>query len=150
MRIHPAYAMVLMFGGTLLAAQSPAPAKDPKDPDAKPITLSGCVGRGGVTPSQFSLADDAGFPVYHLVGTDVRKYFGQRVEIVGGVPPPASKKLVIAGGLRPSANVAGQAGDMDPVQAATAAQGGAAGPGVVQLPEFRVKSVRPVSGSCPS
>jgi hypothetical protein len=156
MRIHLAMAVAILCGGTLSLAQTqtppPAsqtpPAKDTsKGADDKPITLSGCVGRTGVTPSQFSLSDDAGQPVYHLTGTDVKKYFGQRVEIVGGVPAP--KKLVIAGGLRPSPNVAAQAGDMDPSRAIVAGAVDNSGPGAFQLPEFRVKTVRPVSGSCP-
>lgn len=148
MRIHIALSTAIVCGSVLLAAQSQPPPKDSaKDPDAKPITLSGCVSRSSVSPGQFSLADDGGQPVYHLIGSDVRKYFGQRVEVIGGVPPP--KKLVIAGGLRPSANVAAQAGDIDPTHAAMATAGGSAGPGTFQLPDFRVKSVRPVSGSCP-
>ena len=57
--------------------------------------------------------------------------------------------LTIKGGLTPSPNVAAQAGAMDPARAAMAAAGGAAGPGTVDLPEFKVKSVRPVSGGCP-
>ncbi len=57
--------------------------------------------------------------------------------------------MTIVGGLQPSANVAAQAGYIDPVTAATATSGGVAGPGKLQLPEFKVKSVRPVSGSCP-
>jgi len=34
------------------------------------------------------------------------------------------------------------------VQAAVATAGGSAGPGTVELPEFKVKNVRPVSGGC--
>ena len=78
---------------------------------------------------------------------DVRDYIGRRVQIVGGTPSP--RRLTIVGGLTPNANVAAQAGDMDPARAAMAGAGGEAGPGTVQLPEFRVKSVRPVSGACP-
>ena len=85
--------------------------------------------------------------IYRLTGTDVRDYIGRRVQIVGGVQ---SKRFTIVGGLTPNANVAAQAGAMDPARAATAAAGGAAGPGSVELPEFRVKSVRPVSGGCPN
>jgi hypothetical protein len=81
-----------------------------------------------------------------LTGTDFRDYIGRRVQIVGGVP---SRRFTIVGGLTPNPNVAAQAGDMDPSRAANAAAGGVAGPGNVQLPEFRVKSVRPVSGACP-
>jgi hypothetical protein len=69
------------------------------------------------------------------------------VQLAGAVAE--SKKLVIKGGLLPNANVAAQAGAMDPARAAVASSGGAAGPGTVDLPEFKVKSVRPVSGGCP-
>jgi hypothetical protein len=58
--------------------------------------------------------------------------------------------LTIKGGLLPNPNVAAQAGAMDPARAAMASAGGAAGPGAVDLPEFKVKSVRPVSGGCPN
>jgi len=110
------------------------------------ITLSGCVERGETTPGQFTLSDKKDGSTYRLTGTDVREYIGRRVQIVGGV---ASRRFTIAGGLTPNANVAAQAGAMDPVRAAIAAAGGTAGPGTVALPEFKVKSVRPVSGSCP-
>ena len=118
--------------------------KSPK-PAPKIITLSGCVVRGETTPGQFTLEDKEAGTKYRLTGTDFREYIGRRVQIVGGVP---SRRFTIVGGLTPNANVAAQAGDMDPARAANAAAGGVAGPGTVQLPEFRVKSVRPVSGAC--
>ena len=48
------------------------------------------------------------------------------------------------------ANVAAQAGDIDPAKAAIAAQpgGGATGTGEVALPTFKVKSVRTLDSSC--
>ena len=128
-----------------LAAQGANPGA-PSKAAGKMITLSGCVERGETTPGQFTLSDKKDGSTYRLTGTDVREYIGRRVQIVGGV---ASRRFTIAGGLTPNANIAAQAGAMDPVRAATAAAGGAAGPGTVALPEFKVKSVRPVSGSCP-
>jgi hypothetical protein len=110
------------------------------------ITLSGCIEHGESTPGHYTLSDEKEGSTYRLTGTDFREYIGRRVQIVGGV---ASKRFTIVGGLTPNANVAAQAGAMDPARAATAAAGGAAGPGTVTLPEFKVKSVRPVSGSCP-
>ena len=129
---------------TPLAAQGAKPSAPPKAA-VKMITLSGCVERGETPPGQFTLSDREDGSTYRLTGTDVRQYIGRRVQIVGGV---ASRRFRIVGGLTPNANVAAQAGAMDPVRAATAAAGGAAGPGTVELPEFKVKSVRPVSGSC--
>jgi len=109
------------------------------------ITLSGCIVRGEHGSGQYTL-DDKTVGTFRLTGTDLRDYLGRRVQIVGGIP--AARRLTIKGGLTPNPNVAAQAGAMDPARAAVAAQGGAAGPGTVELPEFRVKSVRPVSGSC--
>jgi hypothetical protein len=52
--------------------------------------------------------------------------------------------------LWPSPNVAGQAGAIDPAQASIARQpgGAASGTGGIELPEFRVVSVRGIDGSC--
>jgi hypothetical protein len=138
--------------GMILAVAAPGPAQTkatdkPPKPGPKVLTLSGCVVRGETTPSQYTIEDKENGLTYRLSGTDVRDYIGRRVQVVGGVPE--RRRLTIVGGLTPNANVAAQAGDMDPSRAATAAAGGAAGPGTVQLPEFKVKSVRPVSGGCP-
>jgi hypothetical protein len=124
-----------------LAAQQREPAKAPP----KPITLTGCVQRGESAPGEYTLAEKKDSQIYRLTGTDLRDYVGRRVQIVGGV---ATNRLRIAGGLKPSPNAAAQAGAMDPARAAVAGAGGSAGPGKVELPEFRVKSVRPISGSC--
>jgi len=125
----------------LAAAQQREPSKAPP----KPITLSGCVQRGESGPGEYTLAEKKDSQIYRLTGTDLRDYVGRRVQIVGGV---ASNRLRVVGGLKPSPNAAAQAGAMDPARAATAAAGGSAGPGKVELPEFRVKSVRPITGSC--
>jgi hypothetical protein len=128
-----------------LAAQDKAQKPPKPEPAPKVISLSGCVVRGESVPNQYTIEDkDNG--TYRLTGTDLRDYIGRRVELLGG--EPSSKRLKIVGGLTPNPNVAAQAGDMDPARAAVASAGGSAGPGNVQLPEFRVKSVRPVSGGC--
>jgi hypothetical protein len=136
----------------VFAAVSAAPlvAQDKKasaKPAPKTISLSGCVVRGEKTPDQFTL-EDAAEGKYRLTGIGLHDYIGQRVQIAGGVVE--TKRLTIKGGLTPNANVAAQAGAMDPARAAMANAGGAAGPGTVDLPEFKVKSVRPVSGGCPN
>jgi hypothetical protein len=143
MRRTAAFALALLVAPTWLAAQ----AKD-KDKKASPktISLSGCVVRNETVPDQFTLEDkDEG--KYRLTGVNLRDYIGQRVQIAGGVVE--TKRLTIKGGLLPNPNVAAQAGAMDPARAAVASAGGSAGPGTVDLPEFKVKSVRPVSGECP-
>jgi hypothetical protein len=127
------------------AAQAKAQKPSKPEPAPKVISLSGCVVRGETVPNQYTIEDkDNG--TYRLTGTDLRDYIGRRVQLLGG--EPSSRRLKIVGGLTPNPNVAAQAGDMDPARAAVASAGGSAGPGNVQLPEFRVKSVRPVSGGC--
>ena len=142
--IRCAAAFILAAAATLapLAAQEPS---KPAKPAPEVLTLSGCVVRGEAAPNQYTIEDKTAGS-YRLTGTDLRDYIGRRVELIGGIPSP--RRLKIVGGLTPSPNVAAQAGDMDPARAAVAGAGGSAGPGVVQLPEFRVKSVRPVSGGC--
>jgi len=137
------------FVVAMLAAQAPAPpAPVPATPkDAKTIvTLSGCVTRNPAVPGTFTFAETDTGTTYRLAGTSVRKYLGQRVQIVGA---PTGRRLTIRGGLFPSPNVAAQAGAMDPTQAAMASQPGgpSSGTGTVALPEFRVAGVRTL-GSC--
>jgi hypothetical protein len=137
---HAAFVLTLSLLATL-----PIAAQDKKPDKPKTLSLSGCVVRNEAVPNQFTLEDkDEGR--FRLSGINMSDYVGRRVQIGGAIPD--SKKLVIKGGLTPNANVAAQAGSMDPARAAVASAGGAAGPGTVDLPEFKVKSVRPVSGGC--
>jgi hypothetical protein len=91
------------------------------------------------------MLDESGGTRYRLTGKSVRKYAGRMVRLIGG---PGGKKLSIRGGLWPSPNIAG--GALDPAQASIARQpgGAASGSGGIELPEFRVTSVRGVEGSC--
>jgi hypothetical protein len=135
---------LLILDATPLDAQE---KKAPAKPASKTLSLSGCVVRGETTPDHYTLEDKVEGSKYRLTGVKVGDFVGQRVQIAGSLVE--TKRLIIKGGLTPNANVAAQAGAMDPARAAMAAAGGAAGPGTVDLPEFRVKSVRPVSGGCP-
>ena len=126
--------------GVPLLAQTQSQPK----PKTDAITLSGCVVRSETVPGQYTLADKKAGATYRLTGINVRDYVGRPVLIVGS----GAKRLAIVGGLTPTPNVAAQAGAMDPAHAVVAGQTAAASPGTVELPEFRVKSVRPVSGSC--
>jgi hypothetical protein len=134
-------AATMLLSGSPLEAQSKKSAK----PKSEVITLSGCVERTEKSPGQYTLEDKQSGVTYRLTGAALREHVGKTVLIVGTA---ASNRLKISGGLVPSPNVAAQAGAMDPARAAVAAQGGSAGPGTVELPEFRVKSVRPAAGSC--
>jgi hypothetical protein len=131
----------------LIVAQDKQDKKAPAKDQPKTVSLSGCVVSSEKSADQFTL-DDATEGKYRLTGMKLGDYVGQRVQIAGAVA--VSKRLVVKGGLTPNANVAAQAGAMDPARAAVASAGGTAGPGTVDLPEFKVKSVRPVSGGCPN
>jgi hypothetical protein len=119
-------------------AQNKQSDANPKKPDV--ITLSGCVQADDKTPGQFTLADKETGITYRLTGAKVHDFVGQTVLIVGA---SESKKLVVKGGLYPNPNVAAQGSSIDPARAAVAAQGGAAETGAVELPAFKVKSVKP-------
>jgi hypothetical protein len=144
MRIWQALGIALTCSASLVAAQTKT--DPPAKPAAKTISLTGCIVADETGRDEYSLSD-ATEGVYRLTGMKFRDYVGRRVRVAGAV---ASTRLLIKGGLLPNANVAAQAGSIDPVQAAVASAGGAAGPGTVQLPEFRVKGIRPVAGGCPN
>jgi hypothetical protein len=134
---------VSLLGAALVHAQD---KKAPAKAQPKTISLSGCVTGNEKTPDQFTI-EDAAEGKYRLSGLKLGDYVGERVQLAGTVVE--TKRLIVKGGLLPNPNVAAQAGAMDPARAAVASSGGAAGPGTVDLPECKVKSVRPVSGGCP-
>jgi hypothetical protein len=127
-----------------VAAAQTAPASPA--PSRSPVELVGCVSDDPIAAGSFTL-DDSGGGRYRLTGKSVRKYAGRMVRLVGG---PQGKRLSIRGGLWPSPNIAAQAGAIDSAQASIARQpgGAASGTGGVELPVFRVSSVRGVEGSC--
>jgi hypothetical protein len=132
----------IVLGGAV-AAQTPSPSSRES---RSPVELVGCVSDDPGASGAFTF-DESGGGKYRLTGKSVRKYAGRMVRLVGG---PQGKRLSIRGGLWPSPNVAAQAGAIDPAQASIARQpgGAASGTGGVDLPEFRVVSVRGVDGSC--
>ena len=132
--------------GLMLAAAVPvgAVAQDTTKKKPNTVTLTGCVQRSQTSPNQFTIQDESG--IYRLTGMDLRQYFGHRVEVVGGTPA----RLKIAGGLKPSPNIAGQAGAIDPVRAATAIHDGATQSGTGPEMELKVRSIKSIDGSCES
>jgi hypothetical protein len=124
---------------TAAAAQN-APAKQP--PKNAPVTINGCVEASQTTKNAFTLDEDG--RTYALKGVDVREFVGKRVEMIGALP----KRFTVVGGLYPSANVAGQAGAIDPTTAAMAAQSGPTSQSPRPTIDFTVKSVRLLSGTC--
>jgi hypothetical protein len=125
------------------SAQTTTPAKDA----LKEVRLNGCISRDGIRPGQFNFLDNDSGDKYRLTGKNLKKFVGQRVEIVGG---PPGKGVTFKTGLLPSPNVAAQAGAIDPAQAAVARlPGGAAdAPGASPLPEFKVIRLRGLEGAC--
>jgi len=129
---------------TWLSTTSPAQSNQTSPPStqtqrpekpATPMVLVGCVAAaaGEANADQLTLADEKAGVTYRLNGTKLDSYTGHRVRIVGG--------------LYPSANVAAQAGSIDPTKAAVAAAT-ATETGTTPLQEFRVKEVRQLRGSC--
>lgn len=138
--VHLIAIATLAASVTLSAQDKPKKAA----PASKTLTLSGCVAEDAT--SKDVTIEDAKAGSYKLTGLNVRDYIGQRVELGGAVYQ--SKKLVVKGGLVPSPNAAAQAGAIDQTQIANETHGGSAPTGDVQLPEFRVKSIRPLGTGC--
>ena len=146
--LHGLLAAGLLFASSLTPSLVAAAAQttEPK-PAAKnsPIALTGCVSPSPGATGAFTFQENDGAK-YRLSGRGLRKYAGQKVEVVGG----GAKGFTIRGGLLPSPNIAAQAGALDAAQVAIASQpGGTATAGTgADLPEFRVARVRALDGSC--
>jgi len=136
--------MIFAAGFVTLLIAAAAPQAVPADQASKngPVTLDGCVAASQTAKNAFTLDDDG--RTYALKGVNVRDFVGKHVEVIGAMP----KRLSIVGGLYPSANVAGQAGAIDPGKAAIAAQSGPTSQAAKPTVEFTVKSVRLLSGTC--
>lgn len=130
------FASLLLSGAAAIAgAQSNPSSPDQSTPPqqkGKPLVITGCVIADRERPDQFTVQDTKAGVTYRVYGVKVYDYVGRRVRIVGG--------------LYPSANVAAQAGAIDPTKAAIAAS--STGTAALQLPEIRVTQVRGVKGSC--
>jgi len=116
------------LGATLRAQQADAPKPPPS--------------------GQYTFAETDGIREYRLTGKGLRKFAGQRVELVGGGSPDKGG-LAVKGGLWPPPSGGARGVAQDPSQAAIAIQqagGGAGTLGVV--PEFKVSKVRIVPGAC--
>jgi hypothetical protein len=138
-------AVHLIAIATVAASVSLAAQDKPKKaaPAPKVLSVSGCVTEDA---SKNLTIEDVKSGSYRLTGLSVRDYIDQKVELAGAVYQ--SKKLVIKGGLLPNPNLAAQAGSVDQTQIANETHGGSAPTGDVQLPEFRVKSIRPLGTGC--
>ena len=135
--------LCLVMAGAMASAQKTSADKTATKAN-KTLTLVGCVEKGA-TPNQFTLSDESG--KYVVTGARIGRYVGLRVEIAG---VSDNSRFKVKGGLWPTANVAGQAGAIDPARAAMAAQPGgpASATGDVDLPRVVVKSVRPLDARC--
>jgi len=139
--------LIVFHTATGAAAQAAVLSTNAPTTESKEIRLNGCISRDVIRPGQFNFLDNESGFKYRLTGKGLRKFVGQRVEIVGG---PPGKGVTFRTGLWPSPNTAAQAGALDPARAAVAnLPGGAAdGVGVSPLPEFKVIRLRGVEGAC--
>jgi hypothetical protein len=149
MRTRILTAIFLSAVAPAIAAQTAtSPRQSATKDTGNALTLTGCVTPDSANAGHFTLADfTTGTPTFRLAGTDLRRYLGKRVQLVGATVRP---KLSIVGGLTPSPNVAAQAGNMDPAEAARANLGaeGNARPGNIAVPELKVKTIKAVDGPC--
>jgi len=130
----------LMFGSAPVEGQKKKPAPP------KVVTLTGCVERDETAPDQYTVTDKTEGVKYRVTGKDFREYLGRSVQVDGGV---VVKGIVIKGGLQPTANIAAQAGSIDPSRAAVEAQTSGATTGTnTNLQEFRVKTIHTTGDSC--
>lgn len=131
-----------MFVATVSAQEKPA-GGERRTP--RTLTLTGCVEQGA-NPNQFTLTDALNGK-FQVSGNRIGRYLGRRVEIAGN---PDTRRLKVRLGLYPTPNVAAQAGAIDPVRAAIAAQPGGSGSGTgdVALPALKVKSIKTLDGGC--
>ena len=138
-------ALIAALAVTGAIAQTPSSSAKKEPAPPRTLTLTGCVEKG-TTPNQLTIQD----PVngrYEVSGSDIKKYLGRRVQVAG---TPGSTRFRVKGGLWPTPNVAAQGGAIDPAKAAVAAQPGgpSSGTGDVDLPTFKVKSVRTLDRAC--
>jgi len=142
--------MLAIFAAVFMLAQAPAPQPAPKPDPKAPLTMNGCVTRDYTdsrNASAYTFVDDVDGSRYRLKGRSVSKYSGMSVQVVGILD---TKKVKIVGGLWPSANIAGQAGAIDPGKAAVAAMPGGSTKGVgnVELPTLNVTRLSLGEGEC--
>ena len=141
------FSVLIATSAVATAQQPPTPTANDKEAAAKRsnlVALVGCVSPNPNQPGGFVLSEADQLSQYKLTGSGLREFAGKRVQIYGEPP----KRLKVVGGLYPTPNIAAEGGH-DPVKAAMAAATPANTPGGVALPEFRVKSIQVVTGSCP-
>jgi hypothetical protein len=115
----------------LPTTQSPQTAAPP----AKTLTLVGCVQPDETKPGRFTFWAKDSDTTYRLSGASLKGFEWRNVRIVGG--------------LVPSPNLAAQAGAIDETRVAMAQQGAdPQGSRNLQIFEFRVSTLRALSGSC--
>ena len=83
-----------VLGPGLSAQQADVPKPPPP-----PVTMTGCVSTKPATTGQYTFSETDGLREYRLNGKGLRKFAGQRVEVVGG---SSGGGLAIKGGLWPA------------------------------------------------
>jgi hypothetical protein len=129
-----------VLGPALSAQQADVPKPPPP-----PVTMTGCVSTKPATTGQYTFSETDGLREYRLNGKGLRKFAGQRVEVVGG---SSGGGLAIKGGLWPAPTGGARGVALDPAQAAIANQQARARGTPADVPEFKVSKVRVVPGVC--
>jgi hypothetical protein len=108
------------------------------------VALVGCVSPNPNQPGGFMLSESDQLSQYKLTGTSMRDYAGKRVQVYGEPP----KRLKVVGGLYPTPNSAAEGGRNHVKDAMAAATPANTPGGSAALPEFKVKSIQVVTGTC--
>jgi hypothetical protein len=138
MKVRAAIVEAICFACCVAAVGVASPRSAAQSPElkinGKSIRLVGCIETIDAPARRLSLSDRKRGVSYLLSGADVSVYEGRRVRIVGG--------------LLPSANIAAQAGAIDPTVASSAAlDRRPAGP-PMRIEELLVTRVMPLEGTC--
>lgn len=131
------------LASTLQAQQAQTP---PPPSKASPVTMTGCVSAKPDASGQYMFVDAGELGQFRLTGKSVKKFAGQRVELVGG---SSGNGLTIKGGLWPAPSGGARGIALSPAQEAIARHQPQGRPSPADdAPEFKVSRVRVVDGAC--
>ena len=108
--------------------------------------MTGCISAKPATSGQYTFAEADGLGEYRLDGKEIRKFAGQRVEVIGGA---SGKGLTVKGGLWPTPSGGARGVALDPAQDSVARNRPGNNDGTTRdVPEFRVTRIRLANGVC--
>ena len=128
------YILSLSLAAVMIAAATEVRAAQASAVDPKQPALSGCVPIDDAATPRMTMVETRSRAKHRVKVTNPRQYFGQRVQVRGG--------------LLPTVNIAAQAGSLDPVFAAMVFSGDypATGRGLIRWGEVHFAASSPLMG----